>query len=119
VAKKLVVKLTCGESAPEKASTALSVAAAALASDLDVSFWLSGEAVLLALASGDYRIEIEHAPSSTQVIEELLLRGQVFACSPCLLRRGLNKEDLKPSVKVAGATAFVSEIQGDVTVLVY
>jgi len=119
VAKKIVIKLTCGESAPEKAATAFSVAAAALASDIDVSFWLSGEAVMFALEPGGYQVAIEHAPKSDEVIEELLAKAEVFACSPCLMRREINKENLKPGIKIAGATAFVSELQDDVTALVY
>ena len=119
MAKKLVIKLTCGESAPEKAATAFSVAAAALASDVDVSFWLSGEAVMFALESGGYQVAIEHAPKSDDVIEELLAKASVFVCSPCLMRRGITKENLKPRVNVAGATAFVNELQGEVTALIY
>lgn len=119
MAKKLLIKLTCAESAPEKASTAFAVAAAALASDIPVSFWLSGDAVSFALQEGATEISLEHAPPTKEVLSDLLARAEVFVCSPCLLRRSIDSSELKAGVKVAGATAFVSQTQEESSVLIY
>lgn len=119
MAKKLVIKLTCAGGAPEKASTAFSVAAAALASDIPVSFWLSGDAVSFALEEGATEISLQHAPPTKEVLSDLISNAEVFVCSPCLLRRNIDQRELKAGVKVAGATAFVSQTQEESSVLIY
>ena len=45
----LVIKLTAGLEAPERVSQAFSVASAALASGINVSFWLTGDAAYFAV----------------------------------------------------------------------
>ena len=45
----LVVKATAGKNDPERCNQAFTVAAAAVASGVPVSLWLTGDATLLAL----------------------------------------------------------------------
>ena len=47
--RTLVVKLTSGADAPERCAQAFTVAATAVASGVEVSLWLTGEASWLAL----------------------------------------------------------------------
>ena len=47
--KKLVIKVTAGAEAPERCSQAFTVAALAVASDVEVSLWLTGESAWFAL----------------------------------------------------------------------
>ena len=49
MARNLVVTVTCGAEQPEKLSQALTIAATAVASGVEVSLWLTGDSVWLAV----------------------------------------------------------------------
>jgi predicted peroxiredoxin len=117
--KKLVIKLTVSESDPEKASMAFAVAAAASASGVPVSFWLANEAVNLALADTPLEISVDHGPNIQTVLEELIANSRVWVCAPCLARRHIEPSQIREGIQVAGATAFVAELQGESIPLVY
>ena len=57
----LVVKITSGTEDPERCNQALTVAAAAVASGLEVSLWLTGEAAWLSLPGRAVQVEIGRA----------------------------------------------------------
>src|SRR4051812_21746409 len=61
MAKKLVIKVTAGADAPERCSQAFTVAAVAVASGVDVSLWLTGEAAWVALPGRAAEVELPHA----------------------------------------------------------
>ena len=64
----LVIKLTAGLEAPERVSQAFSVASAALASGINVSFWLTGDATYFALPGKAAEFELPHtAPLTDQL----------------------------------------------------
>src|ERR1700760_2098325 len=56
VARKLVVKVTAGKDEPERCNQAFTVAAAAVASGVSVSLWLTGEAAWVAPAGPGGRL---------------------------------------------------------------
>lgn len=119
-ARRLVVKLTAGLDDPERATMALSVAAAAVAGGFQVSLWLSGEAVSLALPGGADGLALEHSPPASASLAAILEGGTVTACAPCLTRRGLSADDLVDGVGGAGAASFVADATADdTTALVY
>lgn len=98
---------------------AFSIAASAMASDVPISFWLAGEAVILGLLDGAPDLSVLHGPNVTEVLAGLMDGDMVSVCAPCLARRDISPSQLHSGLRVAGATAFVAELQGDVVALVY
>ena len=117
--RRLVVKLTSGAEAPERASQALTVSATALASGVEVSLWLTGEASRFATLGAE-GFALEHAADPLELLRAVLEEGSVTVCTQCAARRGLEQADLLPGVRIAGAAVFVSEAVADgSTALVY
>ena len=117
--RSLVVKLTAGAEAPERANQAFTVAASALATGVPVSMWLTGEAVLFALPSAP-SLALEHATPVAELRSVVLAGGTLTVCTQCAARRSLTAADLVPGVRVAGAASFVEEALGEgVQALVY
>ncbi len=117
---RLVVKLTCGADAPERANQALTVAATALASGVEVSLWLAGEGAWLAVPGRADALDLPYAAPATDLVAALLDGAAVTVCTQCAARRDLALGDLLPGTQIRGAAAFVEEILGgDVQALVY
>ena len=106
----LVIKLTSGLEAPERVSQAFSVASAALASGISVSFWLTGEAAWFALAGRAEEFSLAHAGSIADQLGALVADARVVLCSQCAVRRNINEGDQINGITIAGAAAFVEEI---------
>lgn len=116
----LVVKLTWGSEAPERVGQALSVATAGVASGDNISLWLTGDAVLLAMPGVLETIELPQAPPLAELLRSILDTGTVTACSQCAARRGLTEADLLAGVRIAGAASFLAEARAPgATALVY
>ena len=109
-ATTLVVKVTCGVEALERLNQGFTVAATALASGLDVSLWLTGDATLLAVPGRAETVELPHAAPLAELRDALLEGARVTVCGQCAQRRGLTVDDLLPGVTVRGAAAFVEEV---------
>src|SRR6202012_4840563 len=60
-ARKLVVKVTAGKDEPERCNQAFTVASTAVASDVSVSLWLTGEAAGFALPGRADGFSLPHA----------------------------------------------------------
>lgn len=117
--RRLVVKLTSGAESPERASQALTVSATALASGVDVSLWLTGEASRFATLGAE-GFTLEHAADPLELLGAVLEEGSVTVCTQCAVRRGLEQADLLPGVRIAVAAVFVSEAVAEgATPLVY
>ena len=120
MARQLVVKVTCGTEDPERCNQAFTVAATALAAGTDVSLWLTGDAVWLAVPGRAAAFELPLATPLDQLLGTVTAGGSVTVCAQCAGRRDLAQEDLLPEVRIAGAAAFVEEITRDgVQALVY
>ncbi len=109
-ATTIIVKLTAGAEAVERANQALTVAATALAAGVGVSLWLTGEAAWLAVPGRAESLELAHATAPAQLLAAILDGGSVTLCSQCAARRDLAWADLLPGVTIRGAAAFVEEI---------
>ncbi|MEO7754174.1 MAG: DsrE family protein [Terracoccus sp.] len=109
-APTLVVKLTSGTEAPERLSQAFSVAATALASGVEVSLWLTGEAAWLAVPGRAEEFTLAHAAGLADLRDAVLAGGRLTVCSQCAARRDLTVADLAPGTTVRGAAAFVEEV---------
>ncbi len=118
--RPLVVKLTCGAEAPERASQAFTVAATALAAGAAVSLWLTGEAVWFATPGGADDIVLQHSPPLADLRDAVLADGTLTVCTQCAARRGLGEPDFPAEVRIAGAASFVAEaLAPDAQALVY
>ena len=120
VPKRLVIKATAGEDAPERCSQAFTVAAVAVASGVPVSLWLTGESAWFALPGRAEQFVLpESAPLAT-LLQAVLAGGTVTLCTQCAARRKITTDDVLPGVRIAGAQVFVEEALGeDTQALVY
>jgi predicted peroxiredoxin len=115
----LVVKCTWGTERPETLVQAFTVAATAAASGVDVSLWLTGDAVFQ-VVPGVVDVVVPHSPPLSQLRDAVLAAGTVTVCTQCVQRRDIGAHDLMEGVRIAGAAAFVSEsMDPDSTALVY
>jgi predicted peroxiredoxin len=109
--RSLVVKVTAGKDDQERCNQAFTVAATAVASGLQVSLWLTGEADDVALP---------HAAPLPQLLAKVLDEGTVTVCTQCASRRGIRASDTIEGIRIAGASTFLAEIMADgVQALVY
>ena len=120
MARSLVIKVTAGEDAPERCNQAFTVAAAALASGVPVSLWLTGESAWFALPGRAEEFTLPHAAQLADLLDAVLPAGTVTLCTQCAARRDITVDDLITGVRIAGAATFVEEILGEgVQALVY
>ena len=113
VRRALVLKVTVGKDDPERCNQALTVAAAATASGVAVSLWLTGEASWMALPDGCPDLGLPHATPLADLFATVLSAGTVTLCSQCAARRDIGADDVVTGVRIAGATTFVAEILAD------
>ncbi|MBB5434101.1 DsrE family protein [Nocardiopsis composta] len=113
MSRALVIKVTAGEDAPERCNQGFTVAAAAVASGVPVSLWLTGEASWFAVPGRAEKFSLPHAAPLADLLESVLLAGRVTVCTQCAARRGLEQSDLLKGVRIAGAPTFVEEAVAD------
>jgi len=111
----LVVKVTAGTDSPERCSQAFSLAATAVASGVDVTLWLSGEAAWFAVPGHAAEFALPHAAPLTDLLDAILAGGRVFLCSQCAARRGIAEETTLPGITIAGIATFLEQILQDAT----
>ncbi len=117
---RLVVKITSGPEALERCNQGWNVASAAIAAGVDVSVWLTGEAVRFATPGYAATVHLDGAQPFEDAVALVLADARLTACSQCLARRDLTAEALLPGVRIAGAMGFVDEIMApDARALVY
>jgi predicted peroxiredoxin len=113
VARTLVIKVTAGKDEPERCNQAFTVAAAAAASGVPVSLWLTGEAAWFALPGRAEDFSLPHAAPLSDLLASVLAVGTVTLCSQCAARRDITEADLIRGVRIAGAATFVAEVMAD------
>lgn len=109
MSRSLVIKVTAGENDPERCNQAFTVAAAALASGVDVSLWLTGESAWFAVPGRAEAFALPHAAPLSDLLDTVLAAGRVTVCTQCAARRELTQDDLITGVRIAGAPSFVEE----------
>ena len=118
--RPLIVKVTCGAEAPERANQAWTVASMGLAAGADVTVWLTGEGVWFAVPGRQPDLELPYATPVSELVEAVRSAGQIRVCSQCAARRELRETDLLSGVSIAGAASFVEAALADgVQALVY
>ncbi|MFD0783741.1 DsrE family protein [Micromonospora azadirachtae] len=113
MARTLVVKATAGADAPERCAQAFTVAAAAAASGVEVSLWLTGESTWFALPGRAEEFDLPHSAPLAELLHVVLTTGTVTACTQCAARREIGPDDVLPGVRIAGAAVFVEEAMAD------
>jgi len=113
--RSLVVKVTAGKDDQERCNQAFTVAATGVASGLQVSLWLTGEAAWFALPDRADDVALPHAAPLAQLLTRVLAEGTVTVCSQCASRRDITAEDIIKGVRIAGASTFLAEIMADGT----
>ena len=119
-ARALLIKITCGAEAAERANQAWTVAAMGVTAGASVSVWLTGEAVWFAVPGRQPDLELPHATQVAELIEAVRLGGSITVCTQCAARRELVVQDLVESATIQGAASFVEAALADnVQALVY
>src|SRR5579875_1247762 len=111
--RSLVIKVTAGKDDPERCNQAFTVAAAAVASGVPVSLWLSGESSWFALPGRAADFSLPHAAPLADLLAGVLAAGTVTLCSQCAARREITPADLIDGVRISGAATFVAEVMTD------
>ena len=120
MARRLVVKVTCGADDPERCNQAFTVSASAVAAGADVGLWLTGEAAWFSVSGRAEEFSLPLAAPLADLLAAVLADGQVTLCTQCAQRRGISAADVLPGVRIAGAATFAEEILADgVQALVY
>jgi predicted peroxiredoxin len=118
--RSLLIKITCGAEAAERANQAWTVAAMGLAAGASVSVWLTGEAVWFAVPGRQPDLELPYATPVAELVEAVRLGGTIMVCTQCAARRELVVEDLIESATIQGAASFVeAALRDNVRALVY
>ena len=116
----LIVKITCGAEAAERANQGWTVAARGLAAGASVTGGLTGEAVWFAVPGRQPDLALPHATPVAELVETVRTGGQIRVCSQCAARRDLTGDDLVAGAVIAGAAQFVEVALADgVQALVY
>jgi predicted peroxiredoxin len=111
--RSLVVKVTAGKDDPERCNQAFTVAAAAAASGVPVSLWLTGEASWFALPGRAGDVALPHSMPLADMLARVLSAGTVTLCTQCAARRAIDAADVVEGVRIAGATTFLAEVLTD------
>ncbi len=115
-----MIKVTAGKDEPERCNQAFTVAAAAVASGVTVSLWLTGESAWFALPGRAADFSLPHAAPLEDLLTAVLAAGTITVCSQCAARRDISPDDVITGIRIAGAATFVAEIMADDTqALVY
>ena len=111
--RSLVVKATAGLDAPERCNQAFTVASVAVASGVDVSLWLTGEAAWFALPGRAEEFVLPEAAPLADLLAAVLADGTVTVCSQCAARRSIGEDDVLSRIRIAGSQVFVAEAMAD------
>jgi len=115
-----VIKVTAGKDEPERCNQAFTVAAAAAASGVSVSLWLTGESAWFALPGRASDFSLPHAAPLEDLLTSVLAAGTITVCTQCAARRDITPDDVMTGIRIAGAATFVAEIMAaDTQALVY
>jgi predicted peroxiredoxin len=118
--RHLMIKITCGAEAAERANQGWTVAAMGVAAGARVTVWLTGEAVWFAVPARQPDLALPHATPVAELVETVRSAGRIVVCTQCAARRELTEADLLADATIGGAAGFVEAVLADdVRALVY
>ena len=110
------INLTRSTDDPDRATVALVVANAAIASGKNTMIFLSSEGARLAAKGVAEKINEEgFQPMATLLQNFLAAGGTLWVCSPCFKKRGLTEGDLIEGATIVGGAKFVEFLTTDGT----
>ncbi|WP_028228480.1 DsrE family protein [Paraburkholderia ferrariae] len=113
MAGKFVVSLTRAKDDTDRATVAFVVANAAVASEKEVVVFLNIEGTRLSQAGYANDIhEAGFAPLKELIASFVEAGGQIYVCSPCFKKRGLDENNLIPGARIVGGAMLV-EFMGE------
>ncbi|KOF53356.1 MULTISPECIES: DsrE family protein [unclassified Achromobacter] len=108
MAGKFVVSLSCSKNDTDKATVAFVVANAAVASDKQTVVFLSIEGTRLSQQGyADDIHEEGFAPLKELMDSFAAAGGEIYVCSPCFKKRGLDENKLVAGAKIVGGAKLV------------
>ena len=107
--RRLLVKATSGEDAPERCAQAFTVSSVAVLSGADVSLWLTGDAAWFGVPGRAEEFTLDLAAPLADLLATVVEHGRVTVCTQCAARREITEADLLPGARIAGAASFVEE----------
>ena len=118
--RSLIVKITCGAEASERANQAWTVAAMGVAAGAEVTVWLTGEAVWFGTVDRQPDLALPFATPVAELVQTVGGGGRIVVCTQCAARRELTAVDLVDGATIAGAATFVESVLAEgVQALVY
>jgi uncharacterized protein involved in oxidation of intracellular sulfur len=120
-AEKLVFMVLHGPTHPEHATIPFVMAAAALASDVEVVMGFQADGVELMRIGGVDVVEAPGFPPLKRLLDDVReLGATLLVCGPCLKSRGISApDDLIDGAEVVAAGRFIAEITSATNSLVY
>ena len=119
-AEKLVFMVMHGPEHPEHATIPFVMAAAALASDVQVVMGFQSDGVeLVRKGVAETVAAPEFAPLAKLMADVRDLGGLLLVCGPCVKSRGITADDLVDGAEVVAAGRFIAEITSATNSLVY
>jgi len=113
MAEKMCVSLSFAKDNCDKATVAFVLANAAVASNRETLVFLSTEGVRLAVAGYAEDIREEGFSPLKDLIKSFTdAGGRIFACSPCMKKRGLSEAPLVPGATIVGGAKLVEFLAG-------
>jgi uncharacterized protein len=110
---KFVVSLTHAKEDPDRATVAFVVANAAVASDKKALVFLSTEGTRLSQKGyADSIHEEGFAPLKDLMKDFVEAGGEIYVCSPCFKKRGLDENNLVAGAVIVGGAKLV-EFMGE------
>ena len=118
--EKLMFMVTHGPSEPELATIPFVMAAAALASEVEVVMGFQAAGVELMQAGVAGTVSAPEFPPLARLLADVrALGGALLVCSPCLKSRGIGPGDLVEGAEIVAAARFVAEITSATNALTY
>lgn len=117
---KFCVSLTCAKDNADKATVALVIANAAVASDKDTVVFLSTEGVRLSQRGyADDIHEEGFAPLKELLANFAAAGGKIYVCSPCFKRRKLDEQNLIAGATIVGGAKLVEFLSDNAPCVTY
>ncbi|MFS0644033.1 DsrE family protein [Siminovitchia sp. 179-K 8D1 HS] len=117
---KIAVSITCAKNDPDKATVGFVVANASVASGQETVVFLTVDGVYL--GEEGYANDIHEegfAPLKELMVQFLEAGGQLWVCSPCFKKRGLDEEKLVNGAKIVGGAKLIEFLSQGAACITY